>query len=71
MIDTMYRDSLQYSERAILEAVSDFRVAIQQATSVEEALCCYQRLRAVVDELSAAELFALERADTLCGVEAH
>lgn len=65
----IYADLLECSERAVQDAMGDFKAALANAKSVSEALALHHRIQALYLGLSALSTLALEKADALCDVQ--
>lgn len=61
------QDPLEVASFNIHAAVADFFIAIQQATTVDQAITLRERLKGLWLVVAAAESAALEKADQLCG----
>jgi hypothetical protein len=55
----------------VREAVCDFVIAANEATTPQRALQIRDLIDALMVELGAAEMIALDRADRLCGLTAR
>lgn len=66
MIEPMYADALQHDERNVLDALENFRDALKQAKTVNEALVLHHRLDRLYHGLDALTGEALDIANALC-----
>lgn len=65
----IYADLLECSERAVRDALEDFKRALANARTVNDALVLHHRLQALYLGIDQLSVLALEKADALCDVQ--